>query len=127
MILLAQKGAAKKKKGAAKTETTGDSAPAAAEKTTGSDSGLKFSRDIAPILVGNCIRCHNPERKRGKFDLTTFEKLMGGSDVEKVIEPGKPDESHLVLRLRGEETPKMPQGNNNNLSEDGDRRRSRAG
>ena len=118
VILLAQKGAAKKKKGAAKTDTTGDSSPAAAEKTTGSDSGLKFSRDIAPILVGNCIGCHNPERKRGKFDLTTFEKLMGGSDVEKVIEPGKPDESHLVLRLRGEETPKMPQGNNNILSEE---------
>jgi len=118
VILLAQKGAAKKKKGAAKAETTGDSSPAAAEKTTGSDSGLKFSRDIAPILVGNCIGCHNPERKRGKFDLTTFEKLMGGSDVEKVIEPGKPDESHLVLRLRGEETPKMPQGNNNVLSEE---------
>ena len=31
----------------------------------------------------------------------------------KVIEPGKPDESHLVLRLRGEETPKMPEGNKN--------------
>ncbi len=118
VMLLAQKGAAKKKKGAAKTDATGDSPPAAAEKTAGGDTGLKFSRDIAPILVGNCIRCHNPEQKRGKFDLTTFEKLMGGSDKEKVIEPGKPDESHLVLRLRGEETPKMPQDNNRPLSEE---------
>ena len=118
VILLAQKGAAKKKKGAAKAETTGDASPAATEKTTATDSGLKFSRDIAPIFVGNCIGCHNPERKRGKFDLTTFEKLMGGAEKEKVIEPGKPDESHLVLRLRGEETPKMPQGNNNVLSDE---------
>src|SRR5262245_1186347 len=89
-----------------------------AGETAGRDPGLKFSRDIAPILVGNCIGCHNPERKRGKFDLTTFEKLMAGSDVEKVIVPGKPEESHLVLRLRGEETPKMPQGANNNLADE---------
>jgi hypothetical protein len=43
---------------------------------------------------------------------------MAGSDAEKVIVPGKPDESHLVLRIKGEETPKMPQGNNNNLSDE---------
>jgi mono/diheme cytochrome c family protein len=117
--LLAQKAGAKKKRGVAKKGTAAEEAAApAAEKSAASDSGLKFSRDIAPILVGNCIGCHNPERRRGKFDLTTFEKLMAGSDVEKVIEPGKPDESHLVLRLRGEETPKMPQGNNNNLSQE---------
>jgi len=81
--------------------------------TTANDSGPKFSRDIAPILVENCMRCHNPRLRRGKFDLTTFEKLMAGSDKEKVIAPGQPDESHLVLRLRGTETPKMPQGNIN--------------
>jgi mono/diheme cytochrome c family protein len=117
-IQLAQKAGAKKK-GTTKKATAGeDPAAPATEKSAGGESGMKFSRDIAPILVGNCIGCHNPERKRGKFDLTTYEKLMTGSDVEKVIEPGKPDESHLVLRLRGEETPKMPQGNNNNLSDE---------
>jgi mono/diheme cytochrome c family protein len=117
VLLLAQKAEAKKKAAAKKAITPGD-ASAAPAPTGASDSGLKFSRDIAPILVGNCIGCHNPERRRGKFDLTTFEKLMAGSDVEKVIVPGKPEESHLVLRLRGEETPKMPQGNNNNLSDE---------
>jgi mono/diheme cytochrome c family protein len=101
----------------------GEAAPAASKtgppavaKTD--DKSLKFSRDIAPILVGNCIGCHNPEQRRGRFDLTTFEKLMKGSEKEKVIVPGKPDESHLVLRLRGEETPKMPQGANRNLTEE---------
>jgi mono/diheme cytochrome c family protein len=123
-MLLAQKSAVKKKKGAARPGTAAvpaePAAPATAEKAAApaSDSSPKFSREIAPILVGNCIGCHNPDRRRGKFDLTTFEKLMAGSDAEKVIEPGKPGESHLVLRLRGEETPKMPQGDNNNLSEE---------
>jgi hypothetical protein len=121
-ILLAQT-TAKKKRGVAKKRTpaTEETTKPAAEvaATPGKDSGLKFSRDIAPILANNCLRrCHNPQDRKGKLDLTTFEKLMAGSDKEKVIEPGKPDESHLVLRLRGEETPKMPQGNNNNLSQE---------
>jgi mono/diheme cytochrome c family protein len=105
----AQKATAKKK---------GTALQGTPKEASDGDSGLKFSRDVAPILVGNCLGCHNPERRRGKLDLTTFEKVMAGSDVEKIIEPGKPDESHLVLRLRGEETPKMPQGNNNNLSDE---------
>jgi mono/diheme cytochrome c family protein len=115
-VLLAQK-AVSKKKAAAKKATAGEetAAPAGDSKSAESDTGLKFSRDIAPILVGNCIGCHNPERKRGKFDLTTFETLMAGTDVKKVIEPGKPDESHLVRRLRGEETPKMPLNNDAGL------------
>ncbi len=49
--------------------------------------------------------------------MTSFEKLMKGADAEEVIVPGKSDESHLVLRIKGEETPKMPRGNNRNLSD----------
>ncbi len=111
---VAQKSGAKKKtrskKGAAKPA---DETPAPAAPTTppGADD-VKFSRDVAPILVANCMNCHNPERKRGRFDLTTFDALMKGADKEKVIAPGKPDESHIVLRLKQEETPKMPPGQN---------------
>jgi hypothetical protein len=120
-ILLAQKSTAKKKKGVAKkgataeveaTKPTPDAAAMPADT-----SGISFSRDIAPILVQNCTRCHDSKKRSGKFDLTSFEKLMAGSDKEKVIVPGQPEESHLVLRIQGEETPKMPQGNNNNLGD----------
>lgn len=104
--------AVKAKKGKAKTKRKSEPAEAKASPAPAADDGtLKFSRDIAPILVGNCIECHNPERRRGKFDLTTFEKLMTGSAAHKVIVPGKPEESHLVLHLKGEEDPKMPPGN----------------
>ncbi len=86
--------------------------------TEGSSSALKFSQDIAPILVAaNCVGCHKPGGaglKRGKLDLTSFAKMMEGTPKEKVIIPGKPEESHLILRIKGEETPKMPlaQGGN---------------
>jgi len=80
-----------------------------------------FSQDIAPILVANCVGCHSkdqPGAKKGKLDLTTFDNLQKGAGDHKVIEAGKPEESHLVLRINGEEDPKMPQGNNRALSAD---------
>lgn len=89
----------------------------ATKPAEGAADGLKFSRDIAPILVGNCSNCHNERAmaKNGKFDLGTFDKLMnlkaGSGDV--VVVPGKPEESHLYLRLTGEETPRMPRGGGN--------------
>ncbi len=79
--------------------------------------GVSFSKDVAPILVANCVGCHRqgrPGLERGKLDLTTFEKLMKGTTGnEKVVLPGDPAESHLILRIKGEEEPRMPQGGNN--------------
>ena len=88
-------------------------------RTSDGNGELLFSQDIAPILVANCIRCHSGEGagvRRGKLDLSTFEKMQKGTPDDKVIVPGKPEASHLVLRIKGEETPPMPQGNNNRLA-----------
>jgi Planctomycete cytochrome C len=111
---------------AEKTKKGGTAAPAAkkteAVKSGSTAAGISFQNDVAPILVANCVDCHGqgrPGLTRGKLDLTSFAKLMQGTPEEKVIEPEKPDESHLVLRVKGEETPQMPQGGNNNgLSEE---------
>jgi hypothetical protein len=86
-------------------------APAAATpaETAG---GLKFSRDIAPILVANCARCHIATHRSG-FNQTTFEGLLKGGKIGNDIVPGKPEESLLVLRIKGEEGAgaRMPPGN----------------
>ncbi len=78
-------------------------------------SVVKFTRDIAPILVANCLGCHNPDRKRGEFDLSTFKKLIGGAKggSEKVLVANNPEESILIQRVKGELEPKMPPGNAN--------------
>jgi len=113
--LVAQKPAKKKARGKkAAADEPATATPAGADPS--GDGDLKFSRDIAPIFVGNCVGCHNDKDKRGKFVLTSFEKLMQGTPDEKVIVPGKPEESHLVLRIKAQEKPKMPLGNNRNLS-----------
>jgi mono/diheme cytochrome c family protein len=112
---LPEKGASKK----ADAKTKGD---ASAEAATAAGAGtLKFSLDIAPILVANCNGCHSKNGqglRRGKLDLSSFENLQKGTPDHKVLVAGKPEESSLVLRINGEEEPKMPQGNNNALSAD---------
>ncbi len=108
---------AKKKKGVRKPAQNAETDSAETSPVGASSEPLKFSRDIAPIIVANCAGCHNGTQKRTKLNLTTFEKMMEGAASGKVIIGGKPEESHLVLRIQGEETPKMPQGGNRNLSE----------
>jgi len=112
----AVKGRTARKKG--KAEAAPAAEPAAAPAGPGT---IKFSQDVAPILVANCTGCHSGKgvgARRGKLDLSTFEKLQAGTPGHKVIVPGNPDESHLILRVSGEEMPRMPQGGQNVLSEE---------
>lgn len=125
IIRIAQKTRSKKKVEKGKGTDSAE-APAAEEKPASpdqnkdkDDAGLKFSRDIAPILVGNCIGCHNEKAmaKNGKLDLTSFDSMKKGGAGGPGFVAGMPEESHLYLRLTGDETPRMPRGANRQLSE----------
>jgi WD40 repeat protein len=71
---------------------------------------ISFMRDVAPILVENCIACHNPRKSESKYVMTTFAQLAkGGQQGEGLtLEPGKPDESNLVELIRPGGEPRMP-------------------
>ena len=71
---------------------------------------ISFIRDVAPILVENCIACHNPRKSESKYVMTTFAQLAkGGQQGEGItLEPGKPDESYLVELIRPGGQPRMP-------------------
>jgi WD40 repeat protein len=71
---------------------------------------MSFLRDVAPILVENCIACHNPRKSESKYVMTTFGQLAkGGQRGEGItLEPGKPDESNLVEMIRPDGEPRMP-------------------
>jgi WD40 repeat protein len=71
---------------------------------------VSFMRDVAPILVQNCIACHNGRKAESKYNMTTFASLAkGGQTGEGItLEPGKPDESYLVELIRPDGTPRMP-------------------
>src|SRR4051794_23145 len=71
---------------------------------------LSFLKDIAPILVQNCVACHNPKKSESKYVITTFAQLAkGGQQGEGVtLEAGDPDASMLVELIRPDGEPRMP-------------------
>lgn len=71
---------------------------------------VSFTNDIAPFMVGLCVRCHSGNEPRGGLSLVTFADMMAGGDSGPVILPGKREESRLFRLVGGLENPRMPQG-----------------
>jgi WD40 repeat protein len=70
-----------------------------------------FSTDIAPILLSECLTCHNVEKAKGGYRVHNFAAMLqpGKSKVAAVV-PEKPDESELFKRLTThDEDDRMPQ------------------
>ena len=59
---------------------------------------IDFETQVAPILIQNCLQCHNPAKARAGLDLSTQELARKGSDGGEVLIPGKPKESLLIKR-----------------------------
>jgi len=64
--------------------------------------------DVDYIFHRICIRCHKGPGAPYELQLDTYEHVMEGGLEGKVVIPGKPDESELVLRIRGMSKPAMP-------------------
>ena len=70
--------------------------------TTGPDDPPKPTRyvtQIQPIFERACTSCHNPDDGEGDLDLTTRAKVLEGWGDEKIVIPGKPDQSILIESL----------------------------
>ncbi len=60
---------------------------------------VDFKKDIAPVLETSCVKCHNPEKKKGKLDMSTKEAFMKGGGDGKIVEPGKADDSAMIKSI----------------------------
>src|SRR5579862_4622442 len=61
---------------------------------------MSFAEDIAPILKGWCVSCHEPGGegyKASGLDLTSYDGLMKGTNFGPMVIPGQPDASNLVI------------------------------
>lgn len=67
-----------------------------------------YHRSIRPILRQSCVGCHNPNRKAGELDLSSYASILAGSSSGKVVERGLPEDSLLYLVVTHEEEPAMP-------------------
>ena len=92
---------------AAGTPTAGAPGMLQAVRASGNES-VQFIRDLAPVVVSQCIQCHAGMQPAGRLNLTTFSGLLRGGDSGPAIMPGKPKDSLLIKKLRGTAGDRMP-------------------
>ncbi|MGI8982058.1 MAG: c-type cytochrome domain-containing protein [Pirellulaceae bacterium] len=59
---------------------------------------IDFEKHVAPILVQNCLKCHNSTKARAGLDLSNSATALKGSEAGEVVVPGRPQESLLIRR-----------------------------
>src|SRR5262245_57277919 len=61
---------------------------------------VSFKRDVAPILLNNCLACHGPKKAEAGYRIDTFERLTAAGDS---TQPGfaakKLEESEAFRRI----------------------------
>jgi len=90
----------------------GEAAAAADQPPAPAPAAVSFHGAVRGLLQRRCQGCHQPAKRGGKLDLTTFEALAQGGRKGAELVPGKPDESLLYLVLTGSEKPQMPKDEN---------------
>lgn len=72
---------------------------------------VDFAKQIQPIFVAKCAKCHGEEKALGKLRLHTAEAIGANEDKQLIIAE-KPDESEVVQRisLPADDKKRMPKG-----------------
>ena len=63
---------------------------------------------VRPVFRKHCAACHNIQRPRGEFDISSVESIKAGSASGIVAIPGKPEESPLFTLPAHLDDPHMP-------------------
>jgi hypothetical protein len=69
---------------------------------------ITYDDHIKPLFRDACLSCHNPDKKKGDLDLSTYQALMVGSSTGSVVEAGSTDNSTLYLVSAHTAEPHMP-------------------
>lgn len=61
---------------------------------------VSFKKDLAPLLLDNCLACHGPKKAEGGYRVDTFERLLKAGDSESAPFTAKNvDDSEAFRRL----------------------------
>ena len=71
---------------------------------------VDFAKEIAPIFVSQCVRCHNAEDAKGGLRVDTYAGVMSGGSAGKMIIAGNSNRSEIIERLMASGPAMMPKG-----------------
>lgn len=83
--------------------------------TRADEAPIDFERDVAGVLVKNCLGCHNASQASGGLRLDEREPALAGGESGAALIAGDPDASWLIERVREGSMP--PEGKGKRLSE----------
>ncbi len=82
---------------------------AAAARASAEPNGDEFfEKNVRPLLVERCFKCHGGEKTRGSLKLTSRQAVLQGGDNGPAAVPGKPGDSLLIKAVHWSDTLKMP-------------------
>ncbi len=78
--------------------------------TTVDSDAVDFAGDVLPIIENHCINCHGPDEQESALRLDSMAgALAGGDSGERVIAPGRSDQSYLIdLVTTDDDSRRMP-------------------
>jgi hypothetical protein len=67
-----------------------------------------FAEHVLPVFREKCCSCHNPDKKSGGLDLSSWGQTMAGGSSGEVIDPGDAAASYLYQLVTHDSEPTMP-------------------
>src|SRR5262249_51089281 len=67
-----------------------------------------FEKEVRPLLVEKCLKCHDDQKAKSGLRLTSRPNLLKGGENGPALVPGKPDDSLIVKAIRQTDELKMP-------------------
>ena len=80
----------------------------------GAEAKIDFGKDILPIFEKSCIKCHGPEKQKGKLRLDSRESALKRASDDVVIVPGDASKSDLYRRIT------LPKGHDDVMPNEGE-------
>ena len=75
---------------------------------------LVYEDMMVPIFEAKCMSCHNAQRAKGEFLMTSYENMLkGGESDHPSVTPGKPLESEMYNRVV------LPEGHSDRMPPEG--------
>ena len=85
-------------------------APEAVEAPPGPAAIEFFEKQVRPLLVERCVKCHSGVQLGGNLDLSARVTMLQGGDLGPALVPGDPDRSLIIRAIRHTGSTRMPPG-----------------